>query len=152
MLRLDRTLVKEILTHALEDDPLECCGIIAGHDGKAMKLYRALNAEKSPFRYNVDSQDLIRIYRDIEANNWDVLAIYHSHTGTKAYPSPTDVRQSVGWPDAHYLIVSLANPARPVLRVFRIKGDQITPEKLRVITDPDFFQTSEKPQEAIEIV
>ena len=130
-MKLDRTYVDEIIAHARADAPNECCGIIAGNDGHAEELYRAVNAEASPYRYNVDSKDLLRIYRDIDAYNWDLLAIYHSHTHTEAYPSPTDVSLAA-WPEAHYLIVSLEDESNPVLRSFRIEEGQVTEETLEV--------------------
>ena len=131
MLSLPRPHSDEIIAHAREDAPNECCGLIAGNDGSATKLYRALNAEASPYRYNVDPKDLLRIYRDIDGSGWDVLAIYHSHTHTEAYPSPTDVRLAA-WPEAYYVIVSLEDDANPVLRAFRIEDGQVTEEELRV--------------------
>ena len=131
MLSLPRSYSDEIIAHAREDAPNECCGIIAGNDGSTTKLYRALNAEASPYRYNVDPKDQLRIYRDIDGKGWDVLAIYHSHTHTKAYPSPTDV-QLAAWPEAYYVIVSLEDEANPVLRAFRIEDGQVTEEELRV--------------------
>ena len=133
MLKLDRAYVDEIIAHARQDAPNECCGIIAGNDGHhPTKLYRALNAEASPYRYNVDPKDLLRIYRDLDSNGWDVLAIYHSHTHTDAYPSPTDVRLA-SWPDAYYLIVSLADGAKPVLRAFRIQDGAVSEEELEIV-------------------
>ena len=131
MLSLPRSHSDEIIAHAREDAPNECCGIIAGNDGSATQLYRALNAEASPYRYNVDPKDLLRIYRDIDGNGWDVLAIYHSHTHTEAYPSPTDVKLAA-WPEAYYVIVSLEDDANPVLRAFRIEDGQVTEEELQV--------------------
>ena len=131
MLSLPRSYSDEIIAHAREDAPNECCGLIAGNDGSATQLYRALNAEASPYRYNVDPKDLLRIYRDIDGNGWDVLAIYHSHTHTEAYPSPTDVKLAA-WPEAYYVIVSLKDDANPVLRAFRIEDGQVTEEELRV--------------------
>ena len=132
MLNLDRSYVDEIIAHAREDNPNECCGIIAGTDGRAAKLYRAINAEASPYRYNVDPKDLLRIYRDLEDHGLDVLAIYHSHTHTEAYPSPTDVSLAA-WPEAYYLIVSLADEANPVLRAFRIQDGQVSEEELTAV-------------------
>jgi len=101
-------------------------------DGTAAQLYRAVNAEASPYRYNVDPKDLLRIYRDLEDRGWDVIGIYHSHTHTEAYPSPTDVRLAA-WPEAHYLIVSLADAANPVLRTFRISDGRIAEEEIEVV-------------------
>lgn len=128
---LARATADEIIAHAREDAPNECCGILAGTDGTVTKLYRALNAEASPYRYNVDPKDLLRIYRDLDGNGWDVFAIYHSHVATEAYPSPTDVRLAA-WDDAYYLIVSLANDAKPVLRAFRIKDGAVTEETIEI--------------------
>jgi proteasome lid subunit RPN8/RPN11 len=132
VLKLQRAYVDEIIAHAREDAPNECCGIIAGTDGTAAKLYRAVNAEASPYRYNVDPKDLLRIYRDLEDRGWDVIGIYHSHTHTEAYPSPTDVRLAA-WPEAHYLIVSLADEANPVLRAFRINDGRIDEGEIEVV-------------------
>jgi [CysO sulfur-carrier protein]-S-L-cysteine hydrolase len=131
LLTLPRSYVDDMIAHAREDDPNECCGIIAGNDRHATKLYRAINAEASPYRYSVDTKDLLRIHRDIEKNDWDVLAIYHSHTHTEAYPSPTDVRLAA-WPEAYYVLVSLEDKENPVVRAYRIVDETITEEELLI--------------------
>ena len=131
MLTLDRSYVDEMIAHAREDAPNECCGIIAADDGTAKKLYRAVNAEASPYRYNVDPKDLLRIYRDLDDHGWDVMVIYHSHTHTEAYPSPTDTRLAA-WPDAYYVIVSLEDEANPVVRAFRITDGAVAEEELKI--------------------
>jgi len=130
-LTLPQEYVDEMIAHAREDVPNECCGIIAGKDGAATKLYRAINAEASPYRYSVDPKDLLRIYRDLDSQGWEVLVIYHSHTQTEAYPSPTDVRLAA-WEDAYYVLVSLQDDDNPVVRAFRIKDGTITEEDLEV--------------------
>jgi [CysO sulfur-carrier protein]-S-L-cysteine hydrolase len=131
-MKLPRNYVDEIIAHAREDVPNECCGILAGNDGTATQLFRALNAEASPYRYNVDPKDLLRIHRELDANDWDVFGIYHSHTHTEAYPSPTDVRLAA-WPDAYYLIVSLENEANPMLRAFRIHEGAVSEEPIEIV-------------------
>ncbi len=119
-LTLPQSMIDEMIAHAREDAPDECCGIIAGDaDGRAMKLYRAINAEHSPYRYSVDTRDLLRIHKDADSNDWEFLVIYHSHTHTEAYPSPTDIRLAA-WPDAYYILVSLMDESAPVVRAFRI--------------------------------
>ncbi|HEY7802564.1 MAG TPA: M67 family metallopeptidase [Dehalococcoidia bacterium] len=130
-LALPRAYIDEMVAHAQEDAPNECCGIIAGSDGAATKLYRAINAEASPYRYSVDAKDLLRIHNDADAHDWDFLAIYHSHTHTEAYPSPTDVRLAAGWPDAYYILVSLMD-AEPVVRAFRIEAGEVREEAIEV--------------------
>jgi len=128
---LERKYADEIIAQARQEAPNECCGVLAGRDGRVEKLFRAVNAEKSPYRYNVDPRDLLRIYRECDAKGWDFLAIYHSHTQTEAYPSPTDVRLAA-WPDSTYIIVSLADPENPVLRAFRIQDGRVSEEELRI--------------------
>jgi [CysO sulfur-carrier protein]-S-L-cysteine hydrolase len=130
-LALPRAYIDEMVAHAQEDAPNECCGIIAGSGGAATKLYRAINAEASPYRYSVDAKDLLRIHNDADAHDWDFLAIYHSHTHTEAYPSPTDVRLAAGWPDAYYILVSLMD-AEPVVRAFRIEAGEVREEAIEV--------------------
>jgi len=132
VLTLEQSYVDEMIAHAREDDPNECCGIIAGLDGSATQLYRALNAEASPYRYNVDPKDLLRIYRDLDDHGWDVLVIYHSHTHTEAYPSPTDVRLAA-WPEAYYIVVSLRDKSNPVVRAFHIREGNVEEQELRII-------------------
>jgi proteasome lid subunit RPN8/RPN11 len=129
LLALPAAFIAEMIAHAQEDAPKECCGIIAGADGVATKLFRAKNAEASPYRYSVDPQDLFRIHRECEESGWDFLAIYHSHTASEAYPSPTDVRLAF-WPEAYYVLVSLMRPETPVVRAYRIAEGAVTEEEL----------------------
>lgn len=128
---LEQRYIDEMIQHARDDLPNEACGIIAGKDGRAMKLYRAINAEASPYRYSVDPKDLLRIHREVDENGWDFMVIYHSHTQTEAYPSPTDVRLAA-WPEAYYVLVSLAE-ASPVVRAFRILDGAVTEEPIEVV-------------------
>src|SRR3954451_6168829 len=99
-------MVEEMVAHAREDVPNECCGMIGGADGEARTLYRAVNAEASPLRYSLEASDQFRIMREIEEAGEELVAIYHSHTQSQAYPSQTDVNLAL-YPDAVYLIVSL---------------------------------------------
>lgn len=137
-MRLSKAHRDEIIAHALEDNPNECCGIIAGLDGEATKLYRAINAAASPYRYEVEPKDLLRISRDIDDNDWDVFAIYHSHTHTQAYPSGTDIRLAF-YPEAYYILVSLGDPDKPGVspdnpdvRAYRIVDDTVTEETIEI--------------------
>ena len=129
---LPKHYAEEIIAHALEEDPNECCGILAGPERRVVKLYRMTNAEHSPYRYNMDSQELFQTYREIEDNGWELLAIYHSHTHSEAYPSLTDVRLAT-WPEALYLLVSLLDKAHPVIRAFHIDNGTITEEPVTMI-------------------
>ncbi len=129
-LSLPQSFIDEMIAHAREDSPNECCGIIAGKEGRATKLFRAKNAEASPYRYNVEPKDLFRIFRECDENGWSFLAIYHSHTASEAFPSPTDVRLAF-WPEAYYVLVSLQNAGKPTVRAFRILDGAVSEEEVR---------------------
>jgi proteasome lid subunit RPN8/RPN11 len=133
---LEQQYVNHMIEHALDDTPNECCGILAGKDGRCVKAYRGVNSEASPYRYNLDPDDLFRIYREIDRSGWDILAIYHSHTFSEAYPSQTDISLAF-YPDAYYILVSLADPANPVVRAFKIDRDtrSVTEETIEVVPE-----------------
>jgi proteasome lid subunit RPN8/RPN11 len=127
-----RSLIDEIVAHARDELPNECCGIVAADDGNAVEVFRAVNAEASPVRYGLDPRDQYRIMKEIDDNGWSLGAIYHSHTRSPAYPSQTDVNLAF-YPEALYLIVSLADPAGPDLRAFRIVEGKIEEAELSVV-------------------
>jgi [CysO sulfur-carrier protein]-S-L-cysteine hydrolase len=144
-MKISRSIYDELLEHAREEAPNECCGLIGGADGEARTVYRARNAEASPLRYNLDPQDQIRIYGEIERNGEELAAIYHSHTASPAYPSQTDINLAlmdlregdrvVGrepvFPGVVYLIASLADGEKP-LRGFEITEDGVTEIELAI--------------------
>jgi proteasome lid subunit RPN8/RPN11 len=130
-MRLSREIADELIAHAHEDVPNECCGMIGAVEGEARTVYRAKNAEASPLRYNIDPQDLFRIMRTIEEAGEDLAAIYHSHTKSEAKPSPTDVNLAT-YPDAVYIIVSLADADDPDIRGFHIRDGQVEEVRLEI--------------------
>lgn len=131
MISLDKQFLDDMIAHAREEDPNECCGVLAGRDGRVVRLYRVTNAEKSPYRYNMDSREFFKVYREIESNGWEMFGFYHSHTHTQAYPSQTD-RNLAFWPDSHYLIVSLEDKATPVVRAFLIREGAVQEQEIKV--------------------
>lgn len=132
MFLLEKRYADEMITHAWEESPNECCGILAGAGGKAVRLYRVANSERSPVRYNVDPRDLLRVDQDLRENGWDWLGIYHSHTHTEGYPSPTDISLAF-YPDSLYFIVSLMDNENPMIRAFHIVDGVITEEELKIV-------------------
>lgn len=127
-----RSLIDEIVAHARDELPNECCGIVAADDGTAVQVFRAVNAEASPVRYGLDPKDQFRIMKEIDDNGWSLGAIYHSHTRSPAYPSQTDVNLAF-YPEALYLIVSLADPAEPEIKAFRIVEGKIEEAELSIV-------------------
>jgi [CysO sulfur-carrier protein]-S-L-cysteine hydrolase len=130
-MRISQRLAEEIVAHARQDLPNECCGMLGGGDGEGRTVYRAENAEASPLRYSIDAKEQFRLMRAIEDGGEELVAIYHSHTKSPAYPSQTDVNLA-GWPEAVYLIVSLADPEAPDLKGFWIEDGKIAEADLVV--------------------
>jgi proteasome lid subunit RPN8/RPN11 len=122
---LPADMAGEIVAHARAEAPRECCGIIAGRAGRPTRLYRLTNLEPGVDRYLIDDMEIYRVYREIEDGGDDLLAIYHSHPVSVAYPSPTDVEFAF-WPESFYVICSLEHPDAPVIRAFRIVDERIT--------------------------
>jgi proteasome lid subunit RPN8/RPN11 len=131
-MRIARGLIDEIVEHARADAPNECCGMIAGTDAEATRVYRARNAEESPLRYTIHPQDQLRIMLEIEERGEEIAAIYHSHTKTPPEPSQTDVNLADNWPDPLYLICSLADSERPEVRAFAIRDGRVEEADLDV--------------------
>jgi [CysO sulfur-carrier protein]-S-L-cysteine hydrolase len=135
MLILEKKYLDEMTGHARSEAPNECCGILAGKNGRAVKLYPTINSEHSPTRYSVDLNDLVRVYQETSENGWDLLAIYHSHIRHPAYPSPVDIRYAY-FPQSFYIIISLDGLAQPDVRLFTIRKGEVTEDQLKVIDDP----------------
>ncbi len=131
MLELPQAMVDRVLAHARRDHPDECCGVIAGRDGVATRLFEMANAERSPTGFTFDSAEWLRVHRSMEDADEDLLVVYHSHTMTEAYPSRTDVTWSVNTPGTSWLLVSTRSDEDEV-RSYRIEDGVVTEEEVRV--------------------
>jgi [CysO sulfur-carrier protein]-S-L-cysteine hydrolase len=130
-MRIPQELYQQIIEHAREEAPNECCGMVATVDGRAVRVHRAANAAASPLRYEIEGAEQYRIQMEIEDAGHELGAIYHSHTRTEPYPSQTDINLAF-YPDSLYLIVGLADPAEPLLRAFSIRDGQVSEAELDV--------------------
>jgi proteasome lid subunit RPN8/RPN11 len=123
--RLPTDMRAAIIGHAMQEAPRECCGIIAGRDGVPMQLYETRNVAAGNRFYEIDPAQLIDLeFQELPAQGTEIVAIYHSHPESPAYPSATDVELAF-WPDAVFLICSLADRDRPEIRGFRIRDGAI---------------------------
>ncbi|MDP9188015.1 MAG: M67 family metallopeptidase [Actinomycetota bacterium] len=129
-MRIPDQIYEQMLAHAREEVPNECCGLVGGRDGEATTYYPAANAEASPLRYNLDPQDQFKIMMEIEERGEELAAIYHSHTKSPAYPSQTDINLAA-YPDVIYLIASLAD-GEESLRGFEISDGEVSEAELNV--------------------
>ncbi len=137
MLEISQELVDQIVAHARRDHPDEACGVIAGpiDSDKPVRFIPMVNAARSPTFYEFDSLDLLRLYRELAANDEDPVVIYHSHTATEAYPSRTDVSYA-SEPNAHYVLVSTRETGTHEgpfeFRSYRIVDGEVTEEEVRI--------------------
>ena len=115
-LKLPKQLLAEMITHALDKDPEECCGLLVGRGDSATRLRRIRNVHESlSNRFSMDPLDVIEAERDADGRGEEFVAIYHSHTYSQGYPSDTDVRNATenGWTDPFYVLISLVEKTGP---------------------------------------
>jgi len=116
-LRMPRALADEMVAHCLAGRPHEACGLLASQDGRTVKVFLMTNVAASPVRYALDAKEQFAVYKALDDNGWELGGVFHSHTRTEAWPSPTDIRMASE--DVPYVIVSLASDP-PDIKAFRI--------------------------------
>lgn len=137
VIRLRQSHLNEMIAHAREEVPNECCGVVAARDGEVVKLYRARNADQSPLRFTIDPMETKRIEEQIDAEGLSLAGFYHSHVGSEARPSGTDIRAMApffGPPFVHF-VVGLAERRRPVVRVFHIHPTRYDEQEYALVAD-----------------
>jgi proteasome lid subunit RPN8/RPN11 len=133
LMKISQSLIDEMVAHARDDLPNECCGMVGGRDGVAKTVYRARNEFATPYSYRIESSDLFRIIeKEMRENSEELLAIYHSHTRSEAYPSQTDLNEAEKWPEPMYLIVSLQDRTEPLIKGFWLRDEKIADASLEV--------------------
>lgn len=116
-------LLEEMVAHATEDAPLECCGLLATDGDRVVKVFRARNGAASKMRFEVDSTDHLRAHLAAEDEGLELGGIYHSHPKTEPAPSQTDINKAAAWPGALWVIVGLV--PETVVRAFRIENGTV---------------------------
>jgi [CysO sulfur-carrier protein]-S-L-cysteine hydrolase len=132
MLSLPRPVHDQMVAHCLTGLPDEACGLLGGDlaTGQAVTCYPTRNLAASAKLYTVDPKEHLRADRDAEAAGYSIIGVFHSHTHTEAYPSPTDVAQAPD-PEWHYILISLRD-SLPVVRSYRIIDGVISEEPVRL--------------------
>jgi [CysO sulfur-carrier protein]-S-L-cysteine hydrolase len=133
VLVLAPTLLDLMVADCLDGYPLEACGLLLGvQDGergsRVVRCLPATNAAASARVYTVEPRDLLKADREADAIGAELVGVYHSHTHTEAYPSPTDVAQAPD-PSWHYVLVSLRD-VEPTIRSYRIRDGEVEEERL----------------------
>ena len=124
-----------MMAHAIADAPRESCGLLVGADWHVDESVRTTNLEPGTTRYLVDPAEHVALLKRLRGGPRDVIGSYHSHPRSPAWPSPTDVAAAFSAFFVH-VIVSLADPAAPVVRAFQIE-DEVIRELTIVDLPPD---------------
>jgi [CysO sulfur-carrier protein]-S-L-cysteine hydrolase len=125
--RISRSDFHELVAHARDDAPNECCGYLWATDGVVEGVKRAENPRKSPYGYELDHRSLFAA-NALDDEGFEV-GIYHSHPRSPAEPSQTDINLA-HYPDWTYVIVSLAG--EPSVRAWRIADGRVSEEDVVV--------------------
>jgi proteasome lid subunit RPN8/RPN11 len=131
VLQLRRDVYLQMVADCFDKLPNEACGLLGGKGANASVAYVVTNVAQSSRIYELDPREHLRADRDAEDRGLELIGVYHSHTHTAAYPSPTDVAQAPD-PNWHYVLVSLADEA-PSVRSYRIVDGNITEEPVVVL-------------------
>ena len=142
MPQIPQSVIDELIAHAREDLPNEACGMVHAKDG-TLTVHRVKNAAASPYRYEMDPLQMMRLERTRDDEGEALFAIYHSHVASQAYPSPTDIRmaffppgeveQPPMFPGTLYILVSLEHE-EPSVRAFHVRqGGHVDEEPIEVV-------------------
>lgn len=100
-------VIADMLAHAREEAPRECCGLLIGQQERVVRSVRARNLDTRATRYLIDPDDHFAAIRAARAEALEVIGAYHSHPASAPVPSPTDIADANSGPDFLYVIVSL---------------------------------------------
>ena len=132
-MQIDSALLERIVSHARRDFPNECCGVVAVRDGVAETVHELENIQASPFRFEVEGLEVMRVTDEIEDAGSELGVLYHSHTRSEPYPSETDVNFAANWPGVEWLIVGVRKEGEPSVRSYRIDGGVVTEVEVSVV-------------------
>ena len=127
MVILKKELYEQIIRQCLREFPWEACGIVAGKEGMAEKVYEMTNTDESPLTFFMEPREQLQVMKEIRNTGLDMIGIYHSHGASDAYPSRRDVDLAL-YPEVLTVILSLRDKNAPSIRSFRIDGDRIIEE------------------------
>lgn len=131
-LYIPKAFLDKINAQAAQEYPRECCGILAGKKGRILKMYPIKNMESSSSSFFMDPEEQYRVFKEIEQENLKLLAIYHSHPHSDAYPSPKDIDLAF-YPDTFMIIISLRHSQPPAIGVFKICAGKVKKIKFKIL-------------------
>jgi len=128
---IPRIIISKLIEHSLSEDPKESCGFLMGKNNEIEEIFQCNNIHETPIKeYFLDPSQIMLAEKYADENNLEIVSIYHSHTLSQAYPSPTDITNAVesGWINPNYVLISLVEKTRPIVRAFKISEDKSVEE------------------------
>ncbi len=133
-LHVPKSVVDAMLQHCRAEAPNEACGVLIGHGDHVEDLQSMTNLEASPVAYRMDPYEQLQLQKRLRQSGQELVAIYHSHVATQAYPSVTDIQQA--YDDRPiYIICSLRQPQEPDVRGFRIQDGKVSEANMVLLSD-----------------
>ncbi|MBI3332898.1 MAG: M67 family metallopeptidase [Candidatus Omnitrophica bacterium] len=136
MLKIRSEALEKMIRHCereKEGSGNEACGYLVGRGGIVTEAKEVPNAHRSPTSYQMEPVAQIALQRELRGLNLEEMGIYHSHVATQAYPSRRDIENATAvqdFFDGHYLVVSLQEPGRPVVKAFKIRDGHVSEEEV----------------------
>ena len=105
MLRICRSAYEAMILHVRSVYPEEGCGLLGGTDALACRHVAVPNVLHSASAYRMAPAAQVAAMSALEEAGEQLLALYHSHPGGPAWPSPRDVAE-VTYPEAVMIIIA----------------------------------------------
>jgi proteasome lid subunit RPN8/RPN11 len=121
--QISRAVVADMLSHARQEAPRECCGLLIGRGDVVNRSVRTTNRDEQPTRYLIDVAEHFAAIHTARSEGQDVIGAYHSHPSGGAVPSPTDLSEANSGSEFLYVIVALAGED---VRAYRIEAGVFT--------------------------
>ena len=131
-LEIPANIFEQMVAQAKALAPIEACGILAGKDNKAEKLFEMANADNRSDHFMMEPKEQFTVVKNIRSADLEMLAIYHSHPETPARASAEDIRLALT-PDVIYVIVSLQDAKVPAVKGFFIEDGTVTEVPVKVL-------------------
>jgi [CysO sulfur-carrier protein]-S-L-cysteine hydrolase len=122
-LSISQHVLDDLVAHAREMDPYECCGFLAGTNNTVTRVYRIKNVvsldgaaqaasfddakaaqlarlspeERAEIAFIMDAQEMFQAVKDIRKQGLTLQVVYHSHPHDPARPSVTDIKIASEW-------------------------------------------------------
>lgn len=131
---ISRKLLDQVVAHCRSAYPVEACGLLSGTANRAEKMYAMTNVEPSNVSYMMDPGEQFKAMKEMKTNGYRMVAIFHSHPHSPAYPSPKDVSLAF-YSDSLYLIIGLSQGDQPEIRVFEIVDGTVREVRVECFVD-----------------